>query len=137
MKIKAALGTLLMASLTMCSTGSAILEVNYVQHLQVRETHNPTGTTLHVSGLCGHSSYVVKNLETTKSDHALILDIHIAMAKDDQLQKGFTGNFSYAVPVPEDVDSVLLGEHRTEIWSRSSKSREPQYATRIHPKKEA
>lgn len=116
MRMKASLGILLVASLTMCSMQSASLEARYIQNLRVRETHGSTGTTLHVSGLCGHSSYVITKVETTKRGNAAILDIKISPAKDALLQKGFTGNLSCAVTLPEDTEKVLLGSNRTEIW---------------------
>ncbi len=124
MKIKVALGILCMAFLNMCSMPSAILEAKYIQHLQVRESHEAAGTVLHISGLCGHSSYVIKNVEAERRDNILILDIHIAPAEDALLQKGLTGNFSSAVPLPEGVEKVLLGADRTEIWPHLQKGEE-------------
>jgi hypothetical protein len=68
---------------------------------------------------------VITKVETRRKGNALILDIRIAPAEDALLKKGFTGNLSCSVSLPQDVKKDLLGSKHTEVWPQLHSDGEP------------
>lgn len=91
-----------------------ILEFNDVSNFVVSEEKVEDDTVLTVSGLCMHSSYVVKKISLKKRDDKCSILIKISFIK----KKNETGRFKYSFKIPDDVKKVVFGNKETVIWTK-------------------
>ena len=64
-----------------------------------------SGISLKVSGLSSHSSLAVSNISTKKEEDCIVILVHLVVARSD-----LTGNFTYVLDVPEEVEYVCFGK---------------------------
>lgn len=91
-----------------------ILEFNDVSNFVVSEEKVEDDTVLTVSGLCMHSSYVVKKISLKKRDDKCSILIKISFIK----KKNETGRFKYSFKISDDVKKVVFGNKETVIWTK-------------------
>ena len=90
-------------------TLSMILEYKDVSKHKVEDD-----TLLTVSGLCMHSSYVVKKIYLKKNDDKCSILIKISLIK----KKNETGKFEYSFKISDDIKKVVFGNEETVIWTK-------------------
>jgi hypothetical protein len=88
-----------------------LLELKDIQNFQVIERGERN--ELQISGLAFHSAFAVEEITTERQGHDMVIEVHLVRARD-----GLTGSFNHTVPVPADVNRVLFGKDRKEIWRR-------------------
>ena len=91
-----------------------ILEYKNVSNFVVSEQKVDDDTVLTVSGLCMHSSYVVKKIYLKKSEDKWSILIKISFIK----KKNETGKFEYSFKISDDVKKVVFGNEETVIWAK-------------------
>lgn len=91
-----------------------ILEYKDVTNFVVSEHKVEDDTILTVSGLCMHSSYVVKKISIKKSDDKCLILVKISFIK----KKNESGRFEYSFKIPDDVKKVVFGNEETVIWTK-------------------
>lgn len=95
-------------------TLSMILEYKDVSNFVVSEHKVEDDTLLTVSGLCMHSSYVVKKIYLKKNDDKCSILIKISLIK----KKNETGKFEYSFKISDDIKKVVFGNEETVIWTK-------------------
>lgn len=95
--------------------GKMLLKCDDIRNFDIQELDVDGKKLLKISGLCGHSSYVVKKIYITIEDDSLIINIEASFFK----KKNETGFFEYDICIPDDVNQVLIGDTKKEIWSRN------------------
>ena len=91
-----------------------ILEYKNVSNFVVSEHKVENNTVLTISGLCMHSSYVVKKIDIKKSEDKCSILIKISLFK----KTNETGKFEYSFEIPDDVKKVVFGNEETVIWAK-------------------
>lgn len=90
-----------------------VLELKDVQNFKVAEEKIPDGLTLELSGLAFHSSMAVGKVTTNRVGNDLQVIVLLTPAR-----KGLRGDFRYRLAVGDDVERVLFGNERKEVWRR-------------------
>jgi hypothetical protein len=88
-----------------------IVEAKDVKFYNVGETAGNPGRTVGIAGLVFHSSLAVDHIEQHKSGSDVILEVFLTMARS-----GLSGSFKVEVPVTDDIERILFGPTKTEIW---------------------
>lgn len=70
-----------------------------------------------ISGLCAHSALSVKRIYTKSEGKALTIYIKLIFAPGDY---DYSGSFEYLLQIPDDIDTVQLGEKKVVIWDKTS-----------------
>ena len=91
-----------------------ILEYKDVSNFVVSEHKVENDTVLTISGLCMHSSYVVKKMYIKKNEDKCSILIKISFFK----KKNETGKFEYSFKISDDVKKVVFGNEETVIWAK-------------------
>ena len=95
-------------------TLNMILGYKDVPNFVVSEHKVEDDTLLTVSGLCMHSSYVVKKIYLKKNDDKCSILIKISLIK----KKNETGKFEYSFKISDDIKKVVFGNEETVIWTK-------------------
>lgn len=95
-------------------TLNMILEYKDVSNFVISEHNIQDDTILTVSGLCMHSSYVVKKIYLKKNDDKYSILIKISFIK----KKNETGKFEYSLKISDAVKKVVFGNEETVIWTK-------------------
>ena len=95
-------------------TLNMILEYKDVSNFVVSEHKVEDDTLITVSGLCMHSSYVVKKIYLKKNDDKCSILIKISLIK----KKNETGKFEYYFKISDDIKKVVFGNEETVIWTK-------------------
>ena len=70
---------------------------------------------LNFSGLCMHSAYVVKKIEYEKKIDVLYITVFLSWVN----KKGKSGSFNESVILPPDINIVVFGKGKKQIWMRN------------------
>lgn len=95
-------------------TLNMILEYKDVSNFVVSEHKVEDDTILTVSGLCMHSSYVVKKIYLKENDDTCSILIRISFIK----KKNETGMFEYSFKISGDIKKVVFGNEETVVWTK-------------------
>jgi hypothetical protein len=68
-----------------------------------------------ISGLCFRSMYCVSGITTQRQGASLIVLVEIDFCKDGQ-----SGDFSYPLEIPNDVDELRFGRDEHLLWTRNN-----------------
>lgn len=93
--------------------GEIILESKDVQFFKVVEIASWPSPCLKISGLAFHSSLAVSEMTSKLESNSLTILIHLVPVKN-----GLSGNFSYEIAVPIEVNVVKFGDEAIIIWKR-------------------
>jgi hypothetical protein len=96
---------------TGCKESSMVLELDYVQDLQVNS--NNKQDKLNIKGLCFHSALAIDKITTERQEKRLVIKVHLAPARS-----GLSGSFNYDLDLPLDVTKVVFGNEEKVIWKR-------------------
>jgi hypothetical protein len=88
-----------------------VLEKEYTWNFRVTELN---GNELRVSGLSGHSAFAVSKITVVRKRQDLIMCVRLALGRS-----GLRGDFDYVICLQPEIDRVLFGRDRIEIWRRS------------------
>ena len=92
-----------------------VLDYKDVVGFHVSEIRSFPGVSLHMSGLVFHSALGIESVETRVDDDCLVVLVHLVLVHGK-----LTGNLSYDVDVPTEVNSVCFGPTKHVIWERGS-----------------
>ena len=96
-----------------CVHEQMILETRGISSLKIVVTSNPQSEILEISGMAMTSALAVSGYRVERVDNELVLLVSLAIARPE-----LRPDFVIAISVPPDVDQVLFGEERKEIWRR-------------------
>lgn len=91
-----------------------ILEKKFTIGLSKEEIVIGNQDYLRISGLCGHSSFVVHSIELIYGPNSVQVLVRLIPAG----KKGLTGNFDVVIPVLEKFDSIYFGKESDLMWER-------------------
>ncbi len=102
--------------LSFCSAGccGGTLEYESIGFFTVREVGDDAAT-LEISGLCADSAFAVKTVRVKKERDSLVVHIRTSLC----VKEGDSGSFRSEISIPADVNRVVLGTRKKEIWSRT------------------
>jgi hypothetical protein len=111
-RLVACVAASLVAMTLACVHTQAILETRGIASLKVAST--PQSQILEISGMAMTSALAVSGYRVERVDNSLILLVSLVLARPE-----LRPDFVIAVSIPPEVDHVLFGEERKEIWRRS------------------
>ncbi len=89
-----------------------LLEYKYIMDYNLQELNIDGKTLLKIYGKCMHSSYSIKKIKTKIVDDILIINIELSYFIKT------TDEINYELFVPENVNKVVIGNLKKEIWHR-------------------
>lgn len=97
-----------------CMSNMKVLEYKNIANFKITEYKENENLLLQITGLCIHSNYVVKKiyLKTYKDKLNIMIKISLFKGKND------SGKFFYTIKIPKNVEKVVLGNEKIEIWNR-------------------
>jgi hypothetical protein len=93
----------------------SVLEYQWVHRLSVVELGAPRVDQLRLTGLVFHSSLAIDRIDLRREGDAVIVLPHLTLAS------GKDGQLHHTIDIPSDVNRVLFGEKKHEIWRRDAK----------------
>jgi len=91
-----------------------ILEYKDISNFIVAEHKERNNIVLTISGLCMHSSYVVKKIYIKKANEKYSVYIKSSFLK----KKNESGKFEYDITIPDGIKKVVFGKEETVIWTK-------------------
>jgi len=70
-----------------------------------------------ISGLSAHSALSVKRIYTKSEGKTITIYIKLIFAPGDY---DYSGSFEYLLQIPDDIDTVQIGEKKVVFWDRTS-----------------
>ncbi|MGE9292445.1 MAG: hypothetical protein ACQKBW_02440 [Puniceicoccales bacterium] len=109
------LGLVLCACTLSSHADERVLELKDVLNFQQDTSVTPDGRKVDtISGLCGHSAYVVSSFEVVKHADSLQVLVHIRSTD----KEGLSGSFQESFEIPDTVDTVTFGREDEVIWQQ-------------------
>ena len=94
-----------------------VVEYSDINNFQVFIKEENGTDILTFSGLCMQSAYVVNKIEyETKLDV-----LHITVFLSWFNKEGKSGSFNESVIIPSEINSVVFGKDKKQIWTRNIK----------------
>lgn len=94
--------------------GGRTLEYEDIGFFTVREIGDNV-TMLEISGQCMHSALAVKSVRAKKKRDSLAVYLKASLC----MKEGDSGAFRSEIRIPADVNRVVLGTQKKEIWRRT------------------
>jgi hypothetical protein len=95
---------------------SVVLHLKDVQFFSAEEiSHSPL--TIRISGLAFHSSLAVQHIVVVRDKDSLQVLVYLTPTR-----QGLSGNFSYDLVIPNEINDVRFGEEKASIWHRNTAS---------------
>ena len=86
-----------------------------IMPFQIKEYSDASHVKLHLTGNINHSSFGIYSISTKKSENALQILVYMRLVRS-----GYPGTLDYTLNVPDDIDTVIFGEMKRIIWTRSN-----------------
>lgn len=104
------------SSTSSLSANAMMLERDNIMYYK-QEIISQNPLILKISGLCGSSALSVKRIYTKSEGKTLTIYIKLILAPGDH---DYSGSFEYLLQIPDDIDTIQLGEKKVVIWERAS-----------------
>ena len=94
--------------------GGRTLEYEDIGFFTVREIGNDAAM-LEISGMCMSSALAVKSVRVKRKRDSLVVYLRTSLC----VKEGDSGAFRSEIRIPADVNRVVLGTQKKEIWRRT------------------
>lgn len=111
--LRLGMATLFTASSCVAWGRDIVLEERDVAQWSLTQTGDNANVVLRISGLVFHSSLGIESIEQSKEGDTLAILVRLRPAGPTA-----SGNLAFDVALPGDVQTVVFGRARTQIWRR-------------------